>query len=99
MELATVLKQSSQSLLVLRWHFLSLKNLEENKKALNVTLSIQWIKDVQPDRRKFNLETIFQTWASNHKNAGEGRLTCEVLTVSEDGSVVQLSIKPPPGVW
>lgn len=84
---------------VLRWHFLSLKNLEENKKALKVNLSIEWSEDDPPDRRKYLLETTLQTWASTQKNAAKGSLTSEVLDMSEDRTAVLLSIKPPPGVW
>lgn len=80
-------------------NLLSLKDLEEDTKDLIVTLSIQWCEDDFPHKRKYILETTLQTWASTHGNTAKGRLTCEVLDVSEDGRDVQLSIRPPPGAW
>lgn len=68
-------------------------------KALVVTLSVQWSEDHLPHRSKYILQTTLQTWANTLRNAAQGRLTCEVLDVSEDGRMVQLSIKPPPGAW
>lgn len=81
----------------MKWHFLSLKNSEENKDFLRATLHIQWLEGDHLDKRKYFLSKTLQTWASTLKKPSRDEITCDVFNVSEDGTEVVVSIKPPPG--
>lgn len=82
---------------VIRWPFLFLKNLAQNKKALKVALSVQWHDDVIPGKKNYVLNATLQTWARTLKKASTDEITCEVLKMSEDGTEVLVSFNPPPG--
>lgn len=81
----------------MKWHFLFLKNSEQDKNVLQATLRIQWPEDKDLYKRKFVLSKILQTWARTLKKEPTDEVTCDVLNMSEDQTEVVVSIEPPPG--
>lgn len=65
--------------------------------ALKVTLSVQWHVDVNPSKKNYILNTTLQTWAKTLKKVSTEEVTCEVLKMSQEGALVWVLIKPPPG--
>lgn len=81
----------------MKWHFLSLKNSEQDKNDLQATLCIQWPEDDDLEKRKFVLPKALQTWASTLKKEPTDEVTCEVLATTNNATEVVVSIKPPQG--
>ena len=70
--------------------------LSQNEDEVQVLLSIKWSADVQPQKRKKELQKLLQTWENNHDKAWNKAKEYTVLSVFEDGRAV-IRIKPPPG--
>lgn len=81
----------------MKWHFLFLKNSEQDKNTLQATISVQWPEDDDLEKRKFVLPKILQTWASTLKKEPTDEVTCDVMHMSEDKTEAVVLIKPPPG--
>ncbi|XP_030276932.1 uncharacterized protein LOC115583862 isoform X2 [Sparus aurata] len=69
----------------------------ENEDEVQVLLSVKWSADVQPQKRKMELQKLLQTWDNNHDRARNKAKEYTVLNVLEDGRAV-IKIKPPPAV-
>lgn len=70
--------------------------LSQNEDEVQVLLSVKWSADVQPQKRKMELQKLLQTWDNNHDRARNKAKEYTVLNVLEDGRAV-IKIKPPPG--